>query len=67
MWMLRGKRNRWGPGLASRAVDDLRLDEDGLSLYEIADKEDAQSIAAAHTAATVTQVLSSYFCGETSE
>jgi len=29
-------------------VDDLRLDEDGLSLYEIADKEDAQSIAAAH-------------------
>jgi hypothetical protein len=48
MWMLRGKRNRWGPRLSSRAVDDLRVDEDGLSLYKITDKGDAHLIAAAH-------------------
>jgi hypothetical protein len=46
MWMLRGKLNRWGPGLAERATGDLRLDSDGLSLFLVTGKEDAKSIAA---------------------
>jgi len=43
--MIRGKVNRWGPGLANKAVHDLRLDQDGLSMYQITDIEDARQIA----------------------
>jgi hypothetical protein len=50
VWMLRGKRNRWGPGLTDKAVNDLRLrpGEDGLSVYRVSDEADARSIATVH-------------------
>src|SRR5579872_4009433 len=47
MYMIRGKVNRWGPGLRQRAIGDLRVDYNGLSVFRVADKDDAQLIAAA--------------------